>query len=162
MPEIVGSGARDTLAGTAGADTLFGRDGSDSIAGGAGGDLIYGFGAGDADPDGGGAITAVRVAFGLARPLFAVSPPGDPDRLFIVEQYTGRIIIFDTRTGAVQSQPFLDLPDGTVATGTEQGLCRWLDQHWGISAVQFLTPRGAGRVIGAMRKWQTRKARDAA
>jgi Ca2+-binding RTX toxin-like protein len=122
MPEIVGSGARDTLAGTAGADTLFGRDGSDSIAGGAGGDLIYGFGAGDADPDGGGAITAVRVAFGLARPLFAVSPPGDPDRLFIVEQYTGRIMIFDTRTGAVQSQPFLDLPDGTVATGTEQGL----------------------------------------
>ena len=125
MPEIVGSGARDTLAGTAGADTLFGRDGSDSIAGGAGGDLIYGFGAGDADPDGGGAITAVRVAFGLARPLFAVSPPGDPDRLFIVEQYTGRIMIFDTRTGAVQSQRFSTCPTGRSLRGASRAFWGW-------------------------------------
>lgn len=43
-----------------------------------------------------------------------------------------------------------------TVTGTESGLRRWLDKHWGVSSVEFLTPRGAGRVIGAMRKWQAR------
>ncbi|MBX3485283.1 PQQ-dependent sugar dehydrogenase [Phenylobacterium sp.] len=117
MPEIVGSGARDTIVGTAGADTLSGQDGSDSIAAGAGDDLVYGHSASD---DAG--ITAVRVASGLSRPVFGVSPPGEPDKLFLVEQYTGRIRILDLNSGSVQSDPFLDLPNGVLATGTEQGL----------------------------------------
>ena len=122
MPEIVGSGARDTMVGTSGVDTISGREGSDSIAAGAGDDIIYGFGAGDAAADGSAGINAVRVASGLSRPLFGVSPPGDPDRLFIVEQYTGRIMIYDTVSGAVSPQPFLDLSSGSLATGIEQGL----------------------------------------
>lgn len=55
-----------------------------------------------------------------------------------------------------QVQLIRDLWTELTVTGTEQGLCRWLDRHWGISSVQFLTPRGAGRVIGALRKWQAR------
>lgn len=45
-----------------------------------------------------------------------------------------------------------------TVTGTERGLCAWLERHWRISAVQFLTPQKAAMVIGAMRKWQERKA----
>ena len=117
MPEIAGSGAQDTLVGAAGADTLSGLDGSDTLAGGAGDDLILGH---SASSDAG--ITAVRVAAGLSRPLFGVSPPGEPDKLFIVEQYTGRIRILDLNSGTLQAEPFLDLPNGSVSTGQEQGL----------------------------------------
>lgn len=66
------------------------------------------------------------------------------------------------RATPAQVQLIRDLWAEMTVTGTEQGLCRWLDRHWGISSVQFLTPRGAGRVIGALRKWQERKATDAA
>ena len=96
MADIVGSSARDTLAGTAAADILSGRDGSDSVFGGAGDDVIYGHSVADLQA-GSEIINATRVAAGLSNPLFAASPPGDPDRLFIVEQHTGRIHILDLR-----------------------------------------------------------------
>lgn len=121
MPEILGGGARDTLSGGAGADTLSGREGSDSVFAGGDDDLVYGFGIEDLTAGSGG-INAVRVASGLAAPLFGVSPPGDPDHLFIVEQRTGRILILNVNSGTVSSDPFLDLPNSTLATGTEQGL----------------------------------------
>lgn len=60
------------------------------------------------------------------------------------------------RATPAQVQLIRDLWAELTVTGTEKGLCRWLDRHWGISSVQFLTPRGAGRVIGALRKWQER------
>jgi glucose/arabinose dehydrogenase len=53
-----------------------------------------------------GKLTAVLVASGLLRPLFVTSPPGDVDRLFIVEQ-DGLIKIL--RDGAVLGTPFLDV-----------------------------------------------------
>ena len=87
MPDFVGTSARDTLNGSAGADVLSGRDGSDSVFGGAGNDTIYGHSTGDLTA-GSELIDALRVASGLSNPLFAASPPGDPDRLFIVEQHT--------------------------------------------------------------------------
>lgn len=68
-------------------------------------------------------VRATRVASGLTNPLFATSAPGDPNRLYVVEQGTSgaaRIKILDLTTGAVASQPFLTL-DG-LATGGEQGL----------------------------------------
>jgi glucose/arabinose dehydrogenase len=67
------------------------------------------------------ALTAVRVAAGLSRPLFVTSPPGD-SRIFIVEQrggdFRGRIKIL--KAGGVQAQPFLTTP--VLANGNEQGL----------------------------------------
>jgi len=53
-----------------------------------------------------GQLTTVLVASGLLRPLFVSSPPGDVDRLFIVEQ-DGLIKIL--RDGVVLGTPFLDL-----------------------------------------------------
>jgi len=121
MADIAGTSARDTLTGTTSADTISGGDGSDSIFGGFGGDTIYGH---SVDDTGASAelIDAVRVASGLSSPVFAASPPGQPDRLFIVEQHSGRILILDLSTGILRGDPFLDLPDTGLARGGEQGL----------------------------------------
>ncbi|QEG20984.1 PQQ-dependent sugar dehydrogenase [Mariniblastus fucicola] len=65
-------------------------------------------------------INFERVADGLSRPIFATSAPGDPDRLFVVEQHSADIKILDLATNTVTGT-FLDLPNG-VTTGNEQGL----------------------------------------
>ena len=88
-----------------------GNDGSNTIQGGPDRDLIYGF-----DPDGPqgevSSISAVRVAEGLSSPLFAGAPPGDSERLFIVEQ-GGTIKILDLASGEVLPTPFLDVAVNT-------------------------------------------------
>jgi glucose/arabinose dehydrogenase len=62
-------------------------------------------------------LSAVRVADGLAAPIYAASPPGDP-RLFLVER-AGRIRVL--AGGAVLPEPFLDIATG-VSTAGEGGL----------------------------------------
>jgi glucose/arabinose dehydrogenase len=59
------------------------------------------------------------VADGLEQPLYLASPPGDSNRLFVVER-EGRIRI--VRDGAVVSTPFLDISDDVTTEGEEQGL----------------------------------------
>lgn len=54
----------------------------------------------------------------LEKPIVVATPPGD-DRLFVIEQHRGRIIV--VRDGARLKAPFLDL-EGAVAQGFEQGL----------------------------------------
>nr|MDP7290032.1 PQQ-dependent sugar dehydrogenase [Phycisphaerae bacterium] len=61
-----------------------------------------------------------RVGSGFNRPIFATSPVGDFDRLFVAEQHTGRIRILDPDTGTINATPFLDI--NSLATGNEQGL----------------------------------------
>lgn len=64
------------------------------------------------------ALSTVRVASGLFRPLFVTSPPGDSTRIFIVEQHTGRIMI--VRNDTLLTQPFMTQTN--LSTGNEQGL----------------------------------------
>lgn len=63
-------------------------------------------------------VTAVRVAAGLLSPVYVVSPPGDDERLFIVEQFSsstsGRIRILNLNTGQLNPRPFLTI--GGLAT----------------------------------------------
>ncbi|MEO2050074.1 MAG: PQQ-dependent sugar dehydrogenase [Pirellulales bacterium] len=72
-------------------------------------------------------ISASRVAFGLSMPLFATHAPGDPNRLFILEQRsgpgddTGRIQILNLTTGTINASPFLSVP-GLSNQSEEQGL----------------------------------------
>jgi glucose/arabinose dehydrogenase len=98
---------------------IVGNDGINTLPGTAGKDVIYGF-----DPNGPqgqvSSIAATRVASGLTQPLFAISPPGDTTRLFIVEK-TGLIKILDLTTGQVLPTPFLDLTS-QITTAGEQGL----------------------------------------
>lgn len=58
-------------------------------------------------------------ADGLDRPVGAYAPPGDTERLFVLEQ-VGRIRI--VRQGQVLSEPFLDLRDRVGSHASEQGL----------------------------------------
>lgn len=69
-------------------------------------------------PAAGTEITAVRVASGLAQPLYATAPPGDLERLFIVEQ-RGTIRIL--ANGQIAAAPFLDIRNRVIAGG-ERGL----------------------------------------
>lgn len=54
------------------------------------------------------------------RPVFVTSPPGDASRLFIVEQHSGRIKVFDRATQTVLQPEFLRVLG--ITTGGEQGL----------------------------------------
>lgn len=63
-------------------------------------------------------LRLVPVVSGLKAPLFATAAPGEPDRLYVVEQ-AGRILVVER--GAVRGRPFLDLR-AKVKAGGEQGL----------------------------------------
>ena len=65
-----------------------------------------------------GALTTQLVADGLSQPVLVTAPPGDRERLFIVEQ-GGRIRT--VYNGQVLPTPFLDIA-GIVRSGGEQGL----------------------------------------
>lgn len=66
-----------------------------------------------------GQTSTFRLARGFNSPVFAASPPGDDDRLFVVEQ-NGAIKIMDLTTGVVESDPFLTVTG--LTTGGEKGL----------------------------------------
>ncbi|MGZ8940114.1 MAG: PQQ-dependent sugar dehydrogenase [Limisphaerales bacterium] len=57
---------------------------------------------------------------GLSRPVFVCSPPGDSNRLFIVEQQVSRIRVFDRTAGSLLPTAFLTITG--VRRGGEQGL----------------------------------------
>jgi len=61
-----------------------------------------------------------RVATGFSRPVFAAEAPGEPGRLYVIEQHTGRIRILNTDTGVIGQTPFLTVSG--ISTGNEQGL----------------------------------------
>jgi glucose/arabinose dehydrogenase len=65
-------------------------------------------------------LAAVRVASGLTDPLFVTTPPGDYNRIFIVQQ-NGVIRILNLATGTLNSTAFLDIHTSLVSGG-EQGL----------------------------------------
>jgi len=66
-------------------------------------------------------LAATRVATGLTQPLLVTAPPGDYNRIFIVQQ-TGQVRILNLSTGTLNSTPFLDIHSRLTATNGEQGL----------------------------------------
>ena len=64
-------------------------------------------------------ITANRIAEGFQRPVFLTSPMSD-DRLFVVEQHTGRIKIITAGSATALATPFLRVTP--LSTANEQGL----------------------------------------
>ncbi len=60
-----------------------------------------------------------RIATGLDRPVFVTAPPGDSERIFIVEQ-RGQILVLNLDDDSINPTPFLTLSG--LATGNEQGL----------------------------------------
>lgn len=64
-------------------------------------------------------LDATRVANGLTQPLYAISPLGDTQRVFIVERF-GAIKILTG--GSVLATPFISLGGKLTHNGSEQGL----------------------------------------
>src|SRR5438270_2144036 len=64
-------------------------------------------------------LDPIRVASCLSSPLSATAPPGDFNRLFIVQQ-GGQIRILNLNTGMVNATPFLTVSN--IVSGGEQGL----------------------------------------
>jgi glucose/arabinose dehydrogenase len=93
------------------------------------------------------ALKLKLVAGGLDEPLYAVSPPGDKGRLFVVEK-TGRIRI--VKNGALLPAAFLNL-SGSIATAGEQGLLSLaFDPHYATNRrfyVFFNNPASTIRVV---------------
>jgi len=99
--------------------TITGSDGADSLAGGKGGDRLFGFAGKDKSGDV-GAVHLDVVGTGFEGAVFASAPPGDPDRLYVLQKDVGEIHVLDPATG--QSSLFLDIPDGDFTSGGEQGV----------------------------------------
>ncbi len=69
-------------------------------------------------PDGPDIAALSLVASGLSSPLYLTSPPGDTERLFIVEQGGAVRIV---RNGTLLTAPFLDIA-ANISSGGERGL----------------------------------------
>jgi len=67
-------------------------------------------------------LRADRIATGLAAPVFAASAPGDPNRLFVLEKDSGRVVLLDLATNQVSPQAFFDVPAGDLSNDGERGL----------------------------------------
>lgn len=64
-------------------------------------------------------IASQKVVTGLSKPLFVTAPPGDTNRIFIVEQ-GGKIKVAPLATYKVETTPFLTISG--LLSGNEQGL----------------------------------------
>jgi len=94
----------------------------------------------------GGGMEFREVADGLDSPLGIASDPGEPDRLYIVEQ-PGLVRVVEN--GKVLPEPFLDVRD-QVVSGGEQGLLSLaFDPEAGASRffVNYTDTRGDTRVV---------------
>lgn len=92
-------------------------------------------------------IRLVRVRGGLGDALYVTAAPGQPNRLFIVQQ-SGRILIQDH--GRLLKTPFLDI-SSSISSGGERGLLG-LAFHPDYAAngrfyVDFTNPAGDTRVV---------------
>jgi len=54
-------------------------------------------------------LERISTAADVANPIYAAAPPDDPNRLFIVDQRSGDIKIYDRAAGTVLSTPFLSI-----------------------------------------------------
>jgi glucose/arabinose dehydrogenase len=66
------------------------------------------------------ALISTRIATGFNRPLYLTSPPGDTERMFVIEQFTGLVKII--KNGVVLPTPFIDLNPIVINGGNERGL----------------------------------------
>jgi glucose/arabinose dehydrogenase len=60
------------------------------------------------------------VTGGFSSPVAVTAPPGDTNRLFVIELSTGRIRIYDRSTQTILTSPFMTVPG--IVTGGERGL----------------------------------------
>src|SRR5256714_7141158 len=109
-------------------------------------------------------LDAIRVASGLNSPLFTTTPPGDFNRLFIVQQ-TGQIRILNLNSGIMNATPFLTVSN--IVSGGEQGLLGLaFDPNYATNGkfyVNYTAPGGAFNAgITQIRQYQVSSDPDIA
>jgi glucose/arabinose dehydrogenase len=91
-------------------------------------------------------LDAVLVASGFTRPLYVTAPPGDTNRIFVVQQ-TGQILIVNLPSGTVNPTPYLDIASRITDNGNEQGLLGMaFDPNYATNGrfyVNYTAPGGA-------------------
>lgn len=92
-------------------------------------------------------LSTTLVASGFTEPVFVVSPPGDRERLFVV-QLTGQIFIVNLRAGTVNSTPFLDVSDRISLQGEEGLLGLAFDPNFAANRRFYLDYVGPGGAYG--------------
>ncbi|MEO7724803.1 MAG: PQQ-dependent sugar dehydrogenase [Chthoniobacterales bacterium] len=93
-------------------------------------------------------IDAERVATGFDRPLGLSTPPGDTNRLFVVEQ-TGKIRIIQLATRIVNATPFLDVSGEITSLGNEQGLLGLtFDPNYAVNGRFYIAYTAPGGMFG--------------
>ena len=98
-------------------------------------------------------LTSERVAVGLQQPLYVTSAPGDPGRVFIVEQ-PGRIRILDidAQPPVLVATPFLDISDRVNSVFNEQGLLGLaFHPDFGVNGLFYVSYTGAGNELNIAR-----------
>lgn len=119
---VGGVGGNTTSSGGVGGTTSSGGTGgvggSTTSSGGTGGMAPESFY--DCTPASGavGTLKLTPIATGLNAPVLAISAPGNPDRLYIVQQ-GGKVLVW--QDGQVLATPFVDV-SGLLTSGGEQGL----------------------------------------
>jgi glucose/arabinose dehydrogenase len=98
-------------------------------------------------------LTTELVASGAAKPLWAGQPPGDTSRLFVIEQQTADIEIFQLPSGTKNLTPFLDLTGKVNVGANERGLLGMAFDsdyantgHFWVYYTQSAVPNGAIRI----------------
>lgn len=108
-----GSGGSGGAGGSSSSSSSTSSSSSSSSTSGAGGG-----GPGSPSCNGVPPLKLTRVATGLAAPVFAVSPPGDSSRLFILEK-NGVVRLL--KNGVLQATPFLDIRGGLACPPSSAG-----------------------------------------
>lgn len=90
----------------------------------------------------------------LQWPAVAVAPSGDSSRLFIGENYSGRIRILDTNTHAVLEPPVLDIDDMPATLSAEQGLLGMaFDPNFATNGFFYVSYTGSDNSV-VLRRYQ--------
>ncbi len=93
-------------------------------------------------------IDAEFIAGGFEKPLGLATPPGDNNRLFVVEQ-TGKIRIIQLATRTVNATPFLDVSGEITALGNEQGLLGLaFDPNYAVNGRFYIAYTAPGGTFG--------------
>ncbi len=82
-------------------------------------------------------IAAVQIADGLNQPIFITAPPGDTDRLFVLERSSAQVKVINKNIGTVNTTPFVTVAPSSGITSI---------QAWSLAFhPDFNTPNSPGQ-----------------
>lgn len=101
-------------------------------------------------------LTTELLASGFAKPLWAGSPPGDKDRIFVVEQSTAQVRIFNAKTGVINGPAYLAILSKVNVSGNERGLLGFaFDPNYDTNQYVYVSYNQVGTGASIIERYQT-------